>query len=222
MKAAVALTALTLSACDPPALPPCGPVPEVEPASGVGTSGAATSLVPGAEQLRIEISSDRTKLEYRFNKDGATYVARYDLSRQPPPPAIRFVTLRRQAPTPSCAEQLGRGPVIDALEVRRAGLLVAHGEAFNYGFGSCPDKRTTGRKVPVEWSGSADGKAFALGDGTITWRLSAKATLQPGDVIELKTLGDSVDALDILGSQYRDLPGTVLGTLLGGGTVAVP
>ena len=96
----------------------CGGVSyEVATGGGDVTSGELTS---GAQQQHVTISPDRSRMEYVFVRDGVSYTAVYALDEAPPPPAIRYVSVRRPPPLAACTDIAARRPSIDAIEVRRA------------------------------------------------------------------------------------------------------
>ena len=176
--------------------PPCPPVPEILPSAG---NGAAQSglLVPEADQQFLTIPAARDYVEYRFKRGGISYTARYALSRDPPPPVLRFVFLRRPRPLPECASLTGRGPIIDAIEIRRSGSVVSSGENAYESLARCPGQGLTD-KAPTALNGPPDGDGASLGDAEYGWRLAGKVTLEPNDEVTVTVLDAGAESFENL------------------------
>ena len=127
----------------------CGPRPATRPGSippPAAASSSRASLATGAQEQRVVISPDRRFLEYTFTRNGTTTTARYALSEMPPEPALYFVTIRRPSTQADCAALAGRGPVIDAIEVKRGGTVISDARA---GFSAASCGQPLNDKGPV-------------------------------------------------------------------------
>ena len=213
----VSLTAcLLLASCNEP--PPCD-VPKLEVATGSGDFHIA-ELTAGAQQQRISIAADRTRLEYTFVRDGVSYTAVYALGEMPPPPALRYVSIRRPPPLATCADLASRGPTIDAIEIRRAGVVIATGGVPNFASDRCPRPDDKG---PPSLAGPPDGQGVALAGNELAWPLSGdRMTLRPGDEVTVTVLDGSNEPYQVFAGPQPLVQQLQLGTLTGSGTVTVP
>jgi hypothetical protein len=199
-----------------------GPCPEptrIGPPVGTSAAPPPTSLVPGATEETLTVDENRSSVEYRFKLDGVVHAARYVLTTDPPPPAMRFVSVQR--PPGVCSEPLGRGTVIDAIEVRRGGQIIAHGEGAAFTAPGCQTAEPAAGKPGPEWNGPADGQGGPLDDASVTWRLSGKTSLQAGDELVVTVL-DAADRRFEVVTGYQAGRSHVLGTLRATGSVRVP
>jgi hypothetical protein len=223
MNNAVRLLALAALACACGDPPPCRAPRLIQPAAGTGTASRPTGLVPGAEEEMLTINADRTRAEYRFKREGLVYTVSYALAAAPPPPARRrFVSLRRPKTAPGCSEQVGLGPVIDALEVRRSGQLIAHGQEADFSPTGCQGGQRATRKASAEWNGPPDGSGALLGDADIIWRLSGSVGLKEGDEVNVTVLDDADQPFELIAGSSGDYLSQTLGTLRGTGSLPVP
>jgi hypothetical protein len=200
----------------------CPNLPDCLPATGTAAlrSGA---LIRIAEEQSITISPARDYLDYRFKLDGVSYVARYALSEEPPPIAYTYVFVRRSAPVPACGTMAGQGPIIDAIEVRRAGRTVAYGKVLDPS-SRCAGQSPVDKAVTATLGGAPDGVGAPLGDADYGWQLTNKVTLRSRDevvVTVLDTLGAAFDVL-VGTDSYIENAKVSLGTLQGTGTLTMP
>jgi hypothetical protein len=179
------------------------------------------SLVSQASEEQLTISSDRTFAEYRFVRDGRTYTARYALSPNPPPVVLPFVFVQRPRPLPACDTLAGRGPIIDAIQLRRNGAVVSSGEQAYLSLARCPGQGLT-NKAADELNGPPDGIGAALADAEYGWRWDEKATLQSGDDIIVTVLDSSDQPFEVWAGSDETQPTISVGTLSGSGSVHVP
>jgi hypothetical protein len=221
MRRTVAIVMLGLvAACeDTPA--PCGAVPQVLPAVGTGSALGGEVLLPEAEGQALTVSADRTFAEYRFTRAGVAYTARYALSRDPAPVALRFVSVRRPGASVDCASLKERGPLIDAIVVRRGGAMVSNGQDAYLSSARCAGQGLT-NKAPAALNGLPDGTGALLADAEYGWKLSGKATLASGDEIAVTVLDNWAEPLEVLIGSNPTGHTTSLGTIRGSGAVRVP
>jgi hypothetical protein len=209
-----------LPACDD-GLPPCGTVQEIRPATGAGAveNGA---LSTGATDQSVAISADRQRLEYTFTLDGKRYTAVYALSETQAPPAHRAVSIRRATASLDCATLKNLGPVVDGIEIRRHGRMLANGGSTLFP-GPCSGTMSPG-KGPAALNGSPDGQGVSLSTNVFSWSLPWGNALIPGDEISITVLGTSADPYVVHAIADADeiYPLIELGKLTGSGTVTVP
>jgi len=211
---AVALVAFTCCASDPP---PCDS-PQLFPATGSGVT-ATGALLPDAQAQRIVVSPDRRFLEYTFMRNGNVTTARYALSETPPTPAPHFVTVRRPLPQAACSALVGRGPVIDSVEVRRGGMVVGSGRSY---FSSARCGQGLTDKAASELNGSPDGLGVALGDSELGWVVGTRIALVSGDEVVVTVVDDADEPFEVYASYQQTSYDVKLGTLTGSGSVRVP
>ena len=210
------MACLLLAGCGGP--PPCN-VPKVEVATGSGEFHVA-ELTAGAQQQRIAISADRTRFEYTFVRDGVSYTAVYALGEAPPPPALRWVSIRRPPPLATCADLGNRGPTIDAIEIRRGGVVVATGNVPRFASDRWP---RVDDKGPPSLAGPPDGQGVALAGNELAWLLTGdRMTLRPGDEVVVTVLDGSNEPYQVFAGPEPLVQQLQLGTLTGSGTVTVP
>lgn len=214
---AAAVVAIASASCteEPPA---CPAAPQVFPATGSGVT-VAGALLPDAQAQRIVVSPDRRFLEYTFTRNGTVATARYALAQTPAPPALYFVTLRRPPPLVECSLLVGRGPVIDSLQVKRGGALIGSARSY-HSSARCGHGLTD--KAASELNGAPDGVGVALGDSELGWVPGPRITLQSGDEIVVTILDDGGEPFEIYGSREQTGHDVKLGTLTGTGSVRVP
>jgi hypothetical protein len=200
--------------------PPCPAAPEILPSAGNGAAQTGL-LVPQAEEQFLTIPAARDYVEYRFKRGGISYTARYALSNVPPPPALQFVFVRRPRPLPECAALTGRGPIIDAIEVRRGGSVVSSGENAYEAVARCPGQGLTD-KAPAALNGPPDGNGASLGDAEYGWRLAGRVTLQSNDEVTVTVLDAGAESFEIFAGSGQTEQTLRLGALDGSGTVRVP
>ena len=100
----------------------------------------------------------------------------------PPPPAVRYVSIRRPPPLAACANLDARGPAIDAIEVRRRGVVISTGVAPSSRRPGAPPACPPTRRPPT-WPARPTASAWRSGatnmarvePGATTWRC-ARAT----------------------------------------------
>lgn len=208
---------LLLASCTGP--PPCDP-PMLEVAIGSGEFDVAALTTGGAEQQRISIAPDRTRLEYSFVRDGVSYTAVYALGEAPPPPALRYVSIRRPPPMATCVELANRGPTIDAIEIRRRGVVIATGGVPRFSSDRCPREDD---KAPPSLAGAPDGQGAMLGNNEFAWLVDRpRLALRPGDEIVVTVLDGINEPYQVFAGDEPLVQKLELGTLSGSGTVTVP
>ena len=195
-----------------------GPVHEVATGGGDVTSGELTA---GAQQQHVTISPDRSRMEYVFVRDGVTYTAVYALDEAPPPPAIRYVSIRRPPPLAACTDIAARGPSIDAIEVRRRGVLISTGVAPFLSATQCMMGVPTDKASP-SLGGAPDGVGVALGGNEYAWTLGEHVALRAGDEIVVTVLDGAHEPFQVFAGADQLAHPMELGTLSGTGTVIVP
>jgi hypothetical protein len=193
-------------------------VPKVYPATGSGMA-VSGELAAGALDQKVVVSPDRKFLDYTFTRNGTTMTARYALSETPHPPSRYFVTIRRTPPHGDCAAQAGRGPVIDAVEVRRGGAVISDARSF-YASASCGQVLTN--KAPGALNGPPDGVGLALAGDALGWALGERVVLESGDTVTVTVLDDAGESFDVYATGSQTGFDVKLGTLTGTGTVTVP
>jgi hypothetical protein len=145
--------------------------------------------------------------------------ARYALAEGPPAHPLYFVTIRRTPPHGDCAALAGHGPVIDAIEVKRGGVVVASPTAF-YSSAACGGELTA--KAPAALNGPPDGVGLALAGNELGWALGGRRTLVSGDTVTVTVLDAAGESFDVYGPWQQTSHDVKLGTLTGTGTVTVP
>jgi hypothetical protein len=216
-RAACLITVVALTGCtDGPR--PCGETPKIYPATG---SGAAVSgaLVPGAQDQTITVSADRRSLVYTFTRDGAHMTARYALTEAPVPRALYFVAIVRPPPAIACTALTGRGPVIDAVEVRRGGAVISDARSF-FASGRCGESLTS--KASEALDGPPDGNGLALGGSDLGWAVGPRIALVSGDEVTVTVLDASAEPFEVYATGQQTSYDMKLGTLTGTGTLTVP
>ena len=174
----------------------------------------------GAQQQRIAISADRSRFEYTFVRDGASYTAVYALGEAAPPPALRWVSIRRPPPLATCADLGNRGPTIDSIEIRRGGVVVATGNVPRFASDRCP---RVDDKGPPSLAGPPDGQGVALAGNELAWLLTGdRMTLRPGDEVVVTVLDGSSEPFQVFAGPEPLVQQLQLGTLTGSGSVTVP
>lgn len=212
---ALALVAVASCTTDPP---PCGEVPKLFPATGSGVT-VSGALLPDAQAQSILVSPDRRFLEYTFTRNGTVTTARYALSETPPIRALYFVTVRRPLPLAECATLVGRGPVIDSVEVKRGGELISSARSY---FSSARCGQGLTNKAASELNGSSDGLGVALGDSELGWVVGTRLVLLSGDEVVVTVLDGAGEPFEVYASHEQTGYDLKLGTLTGTGSFRVP
>ena len=191
---------------------------EVATGGGDVTSGGLTS---GAQQQHVTISPDRSRMEYTFVRDGVSYTAVYALNEAPPPPAIRYVSIRRPPPLAACTALEARGPSIDAIEVRRRGVVISTGVGPFISSARCTTGMLTDKASP-NLGGGPDGVGVALGGNEYGWSLGEHVALRAGDEIVVTVLDGANEQFQVFAGSEPVTQQMELGTLTGSGSVTVP
>jgi hypothetical protein len=220
MLRAFLLASIALAACTDEPLRSCSNTPRLFPATGSGPV-ASGILATGAQDQRIVVSSDRQFLEYTFTRDGKTITARYALSETPPTLALKFVLVKRPPPLATCAALDQRGPVIDAVEVRRGGTLVSVGTSAYYTSARCETQEVSA-KAPTLLDGAADGVGAPLSDNDLGWAMAQRFELLSGDEVTVTVLDGSGGPFEVYAGREQTSFDLKLGTLTGTGTFTVP
>jgi hypothetical protein len=214
------LGAALFAACENTEPPSCPSAQEILPAAGNGAAQTG-ALVPQGDEQFLTIPAARDQVAYTFKRGGVSYTARYTLSREPPPVVLPFVFVRRSPPVAECAALAGKGPIIDALEIRRGGSVVSSGDEAYLSSARCPGQGLT-NKAPTALNGPNDGNGAALGDAEYGWRLAGKVTLESGDEVAVTVLDASAESFEVFAGPEQTRPTLKLGVLNGSGTVRVP
>jgi hypothetical protein len=212
---ALGMVAVASCTTDPP---PCGEIPKLFPATGSGVT-VTGALLPDAQAQSIVVSPDRRFLEYTFTRNGTVTTARYALSETPPTRALYFVTVRRPLPLAECAALVGRGPVIDSVEVKRGGAVISNARSY---FSSARCGQVLTNKAASELNGSPDGVGVALGDSELGWVVGTRIALLSGDEVVVTVLDGAGEPFEVYASHEEPSYDLKLGTLTGTGSVRVP
>ena len=139
----------------------------------------------------------------------------------PPPYAIRYVSIRRPPPLAACTNIAARGPSIDAIEVRRRGVVISTGVAPFLSATQCMTGVPTDKASP-SLGGAPDGVGVALGGNEYAWALGEHVSLQAGDEIVVTVVGGTNEPFQVFSGADQLVHPMELGTLAGTGTVTVP
>jgi len=216
-RVAPVLASIVLAACtnDPPA---CNEPPPLFPATGSSVT-VPRMLVTDAQAQRVSISPDRQFLEYTFTRNGVVTTARYALSESQPAPALLFVMVRRPPPLTECNALVGRGPVIDSVEVKRSGVVIGSGRAF---FSSARCGHDLTAKAEGQLNGPPDGLGTPLGDSELGWIVGTRLALVSGDEVVVTVVDDAGEPFEVYASHQEVSYDVKLGTLTGTGSLPVP
>jgi len=109
---------------------------------------------------------------------------------------------------------------IDAIEIRRAGRLIAVGGVPRFASDRCPRPDDKG---PPSLAGPSDGQGVALAGNELAWPLDGKRmALRPGDEVVVSVLDASSEPFQVFAGPEPLVQQVQLGTLTGSGTVTVP
>jgi hypothetical protein len=134
---------------------------------------------------------------------------------------IRYVSIRRPPPLATCAALEARGPSIDAIEVRRRGVVIGTGVAPFISSARCSTGMLTDRVSP-NLGGAPDGVGVALGGNEYGWSLGEHVALRAGDEIVVTVLDGANEPFQVFAGAEPVARQIELGTLTSSGTVTVP
>ena len=137
----------------------------------------------------------------------------------PPTPALYFVTVRRPLPLAECTALVGRGPVIDSVEVKRGGAAIGSGRSY---FSSARCGQGLTDKAASELNGSPDGLGVALGNSELGWVVGTRLALVSGDEVVVTIVDGAGAPFEVYASHQETSYDVKLGTLIGTGSVRVP
>lgn len=132
----------------------------------------------------------------------------------------RFVSIRRPPPLAACAQLDGRGPIIDAIQIRRGGVVISEGVSPYLSSARCTTDGLTSRAPPC-LGGPPDGVGVGLGGNELGWSLAEGEALREGDEVVVTVVGGANEPYQVFAGADRIDHRLELGTLAGSGSVVV-
>src|SRR5688572_19742373 len=112
------------------------------------------------------------------------------------PAPLRFVSIRRPPPLATCAELADRGPSIDAIQIRRAGVVISAGVAPYISSARCTADGLVSNASST-LAGTPDGVGVALAGNEYAWSLSDRLALRPGDEVVVTLLAPTGEPFQV-------------------------
>jgi hypothetical protein len=161
------------------------------------STATSPSIYPGAPRAAVDLATA--------------------MAQQP----LRFVSIRRPPPLAACAQLEARGPIIDAIQIRRGGVVISEGVGPYLSSARCTADGLTGR-APSCLGGPPDGVGVRLGGNELGWSVAEGEALREGDEVVVTVIGGMNEPYQVFAGADRIDHRHELGTLTGSATVPVP